>query len=373
MKVGNSFVIAKEELKNEKLLFLIFECIIILLFSVSTAIMEAAMFLPEHISEVVHENMLDVFIPSGNYLYPHDISSVLDDGKIAFCIENCEPMFSVQPAKEQCFGGVLFRDYLNDRDSDLVQENHADSVFFERSAVLISDEMAAQNGLQIGSFLEMLYRNGNEQQAIPAEIVGIFPANPARKDYYLSEGAYHAFVDVAQTTYCIYEISPKNLGDIFRMKSCLEQNGYVIYSKETLSTIRMLYITLYSVNFILLIALAGSVYNFMNIYLQRRQKYYAVQSAIGMSEKDILKILFGISECVVIIMLIISAPLSVAILRTIAGYGNGIFANSKSMNGFPTVPILVDFLLVQCCLAVIMLKFRKRLKDHHIIELLHEN
>lgn len=192
-------------------------------------------------------------------------------------------------------------------------------------------------------------------------------------DYYVSEGALRAYLDEFPNNTCFYVINPKKLRDIFDMKTSLEKSGYILYSKETLNTIRMLYITLYSVNIILLIALAGSVYSFINIYLQRRKKFYAVQSAIGMSDSNILKIIFSISELVILAMLACSSVLSVILLRVITGYADGIFEGAKQMAGLPFIPLLADFLIVQLCLAVIMLKFRKTLKTNNTIILLHEN
>lgn len=375
MRIKNSFIIAKEEIRNEKFLFLIFSIITILLFSVSVAIMDAAVYLPEHISKVVHDNRLDSFYVS-NYTYPEDIKKVLDEEHIDFNIDMCNTPFPVASVSGDIYGGILFQDYLNDNDKKLIVDSLAEgtsvSAFFENSCMIISDEMAEKNDLHTGSSIDMIYRNKNEERFIKAEICGIFKSDTTRMDYYASDGALNAYLEEFPDYTCTYEISPKKLRDIFDMKSCLEKDGYPVYSKETVNTIRMLYITLYSVNFILLTALAGSVYNFMNIYLQRRKMFYAVQSAIGMSDNNILKILFSISELVVLVMLAFSSVLSVIILRIISGYARGVFEDEGSFAGIPFIPVLADVIIVQLCLAVIMLKFRKRIKNNDIIKLLHE-
>ena len=375
MKTGSSFNVAGEEIGNEKYLFLIFGIIVTLLFSVSVAVMDAAVYLPEHISGVVHENMLDRFFVTG-YTYPDDIKAVLEEKNIGFRVESCDAPFPVETVSGNVYGGVMFRDYLNDNDRSFIKEQFNDDAakrdFFENSCVMISDEMAEKNGLSTGESIDMIYRSRNIKKAVRAEISCIYRSEPSREECYISEGALRAFFEEFPDYSCNYEISPESLREIFGMRSCLEKNGYVIYSKETLRTVRMLYITLYSVNMILLIALAGSVYSFMDIYLQRRKKFYAVQSAIGMSGKDILKILLSISEIIVLIMLVVSAVLSSVILRMINGYADGIFSGPDRVTGIPFLPISADFIIVQFCLAVIMLRFRKRLRNNNIIELLHE-
>lgn len=375
MKIRNSFLIAKEEIRNKKLLFLVFSVITILLFSVSVAIMEAAVYLPEHISKVVHDNMLDCFFVN-NYKYPDEIKDILDEKNIDFNIESCNTPFYIETADDNIYGGVLFQDYNNENANTLIMNSLADGLtvnsFFKSSSVIISDEMAKKNDFQIGESIDMIYHNKDEKQSVKAEIFGIYEAEPSRQDYYISDEALNAYFEKFPDNVCCYVISPKKLRNIFSMKNCLEQNGYVLYSKETINTIRMLYITLYSINIILLLALAGSVYNFMNIYLQGRKMFYAVQSAIGMSDNNILKILFCISELIIAVMLIVSLVLSSVIMRMITGYAGDIFANFSNTSRVPFIPGFANFLIVQFCLIIIILKFRKRLKNNSINKLLHE-
>lgn len=375
MKIGNSFLIAKGEIRNEKLLFLIFSIITILLFSVSVAIMDAAVYLPEHISKVVHENMLDCFFVN-NYKYPEELEDILDKKHISFNIESCSTPFTVETPSGFISGEVLFQNHQNEYDLSFINDSLTEGVsadsFYKNSCVLISDRLSEQNKLHIGGSLDMVSVSKDEKRSVKAEICGVYEAGASERDFYISDGALRAYLNEFPDNTCAYVISPKNLRNIFSMKTVLEDNGYIVYSEETLNTIRMLYITLYSVNIILILALAGSVYNFINIYLQRRKKFYAVQSAIGMSDNNIMKILFSISELIVLVMLACSTVLSLIILRIIIGYADGIFAGTNTAADIPFIPISLDFLIVQLCLAVIMLKFRKRLKSNNIIKLLHE-
>lgn len=169
MRIGNSFLIAKEEIRNEKFLFLIFTLITILLFSVSVAIMDAAVYLPEHISKVVHENMLDCFYIN-NYAYPEEIEEILDEKHIGFRIESCNTPFSVKTGSDYVDGGVLFQEYQNENDRDFLTASLAEGItvnsFFEDSCVLISDKLSKQNGLNIGDGFDMMHYDKDEERSV---------------------------------------------------------------------------------------------------------------------------------------------------------------------------------------------------------------
>jgi ABC-type antimicrobial peptide transport system permease subunit len=84
-----------------------------------------------------------------------------------------------------------------------------------------------------------------------------------------------------------------------------KNNLHVHYSRDVIFAVQMVYYTFFILNSILLIALTGIIYNLINIYFNRRKRFYAINMAIGMTPLDILCVMFFFCQIFILLSFIL--------------------------------------------------------------------
>ena len=360
MKLRNSIQIALSEIRNEKFLFVLFSLVFTILFSLSVSVMDAAVFLPERVAKTVRENNLDTVEVISNG-YPQELENYFLGHNIAIHIKECEFTTALAVKSRYFDGKALFKGYASKKEDDQVISNLSDLTeeeFYHSSMILISDKVAESENLQHGDTVDLVSAKG--QNPIQMTVAGIFPADSSLADYYVSGYVHTICQKNGSGGFIIIRFIPENLRDIFSIRTLLDNDRYN-YSmvNEMLDTIRVLYITMYFVNLVLIISLSGIIWNFMQIYLDRRLKFYSLYLALGMTHRDILRILFCITQLLTAGVGICSSLVSACVLNWLGSQANRLFCFSKGVFAFPLIPMLADLLLIELCLLAIMLKFRK--------------
>ena len=116
---------------------------------------------------------------------------------------------------------------------------------------------------------------------------------------------------------------------------------------------------LYGVTIILFITLVVIAGNLLEIYYQKRKVFYGINSAIGMTSRDILMVFFCISEIIIIFSLVFSFFISNFISINISEFINNLFEleNLDFKTSFKS--IFISFLTVNTMLLIVFLKIKK--------------
>lgn len=132
----------------------------------------------------------------------------------------------------------------------------------------------------------------------------------------------------------------------------------------------MMYAAFYISTIILLVALSGILLHLLNLYYNRRATYFALCLAVGMTHGDVLKILFCISEIIIIATTVFSSALSYFALYKIEAYINKLFLLQNEQTKFPFISLILNIILLQLCILFVIKKVSKTIKGNNINELL---
>lgn len=380
MKLKSCFGIATGEIKSNKSIFLFYLAIFICLISIGTSMLDVSFFLPERISASIREMDLDwVMVKIRNIKQLELITSSYDVECIDIYVDEFqnETLGISSTSGETYAGGVILcesqmEDTLKFKIKDnLLAGEMSDSsktTIQEEYGVYISQRMAEKQKYGVGQSLRLVGRNGELIELL--EIKGIYKDSDELKDYYIDQAAYEKYKEIYQNCALIITMRNTTFEDIFSFTSWMEENQMESdYSKDMIGAIQMFYIVFAVFNVILLIALSGILFHLLDMYMLRRMVFYAIGSAIGMTPKDIIHILYILSELLVNIAVIISGFGSVVLLNSINEAAEELFALPKDMY-IPIAALVINWVLLQVCIFVVIERFHKNLQRREIISVL---
>ncbi len=376
------------EIRTQIKLFVFYIIIFISLFSMATALLNVAMYLPDGVGKLASKESLDtVGVDSVEKI--DELEQILEKYDIVLydAIDNEVDKERLGLSNEEDsligIGAVVDTTWKNEL-KEYIKYNLISGEFSPEklnanncSAVWFDEKVAEDFKLEIGDEITIYDKDGIASDK-KLYVQGLYKNEVSEKynycinDCYLSTNAYKDFHLVDKREDCYFVFAPQKFRDIFDIITLLENNHYnVLYSETFVNAIRMMYIMLYVFNFILFIALSGILLHLMDMYYQKRNFYWAVNSAIGMSYKDIMRILFCIYEVILIIASGASAFVSYFILNGINNMSQDLFGMNLSTNQFSVYPFIFNFILLQICLFFVLYKLRKKLLNTQIVQLLH--
>lgn len=162
-----------------------------------------------------------------------------------------------------------------------------------------------------------------------------------------------------------YTITGNRLQDLYPSVKYLLKNGFgVLYSEELLKSLQTVSIMLISVTFILVLALIGVFSHLLQTYIERRQNFYAINQALGMTNKDVRFVLFLITETLFLLTFLPAVGLSFFGANGMVSYANKLFG-TRSVTVFSPQAVPITFLLAQ--LVVLFVLIRSTTKKMHFI------
>lgn len=376
------------EVRTHIKLFVFYILIFTLLFSMATALLNVAMYLPDGVGELASKETLDFVCVDSidniaqleQQLEEYEVNLIdIKDNEIT--IERLG--LSNEEHDILDFGAVLDTKWSNELKEYLKYNFNSGEFLPEKlnvngSAAIWFDESVAETfKLNIGDEITIYDKDGIASDK-KLYIQGLYKNEVSEKynyyinDCYFSINAYNYFHDVDKREDCNICISPEKFRDVFSIIALLEDISSEVYYENTfINAIRMMYITLYAFNIVLFIALSGILLHLMDMYYEKRDFYWAINSAIGMSYKDIMRILLCIYELILIIVSVASIFVSYLILNGINNMSQDLFEMNLITNQISVYPYIFNFILLQLCLLFVLYKFRKKLLNTEIVQLLH--
>lgn len=388
MKIRNYFKFAGQEIRVSLSLFIFYMIIFILLLSASVTFLDSALFLPDKIASTMQKMKTDniiIFIEETSKLQElaKSIPMKLYECKVGGYEFDPERLglSSNEASKESnssiaFSGGVLLKDYqINNQvalfiSGNIISGEFAPNVPNSKGALptWISGTMADAFGINCQDELQLIVSGKN---SVPLYVQGLYSSNTAFSDYYIPEEAYSLFnVNNADSKLQI-TVSPLRFRDIYSLLNRLQKSDIpCLYSEQTVRSTQMMYVAFYISTIILLVALSGILLYLLNLYYNRRATYFALCLAVGMTHGDVLKILFCISEIIIIATTVFSSALSYFALYKIEAYINKLFLLQNEQTKFPFISLILNIILLQLCILFVIKKVSKTIKGNNINELL---
>lgn len=367
--------IALYEIIKNKFLFFFYSVIFILLFSISLNFFEMAFNIPSEFENKIKGTVMEeINIDNVN---KKDINIVRElPANVKTCNSNFifdESSLGLENIKSKnidnvdyfsgCF--VIWKDennylvnQMNDRllkGSGFTQNN-----IFEinKYSIWISEKFAKKFDLKLNQILNFYLED--EKKVGEVEIIGVFKESKFDYDYYMSETLFYRINELNPKITLTITVSPYNFKDFFKIINILEKNYFPYnYSSDVIDSIKLLVFMLYGVTIILFITLVVIAGNLLEIYYQKRKVFYGINSAIGMTSRDILMVFFCISEIIIIFSLVFSFFISNFISINISEFINNLFEleNLDFKTSFKS--IFISFLTVNTMLLIVFLKIKK--------------
>lgn len=388
MKLKHCLKITLWEIRTQIKLFVFYIVIFISLFSMATALLNVAMYLPDGVGELASKESLDT-LSVDSIENISELEELLNNYKIILYDTNDREI------TQECLGlsseeegiisfGTLVNTSWEDKLSKYIADNLSSGEFSPEKlnnnncyAVWFDEKIAESYKLKIGDEITIYDKDGVATNN-KLYVQGVYKNEVSEKynykigDSYFSQNAYNAFHTVDKREDNTFSFATEKFRDIFSVIKVLKDNNYkVLYSDTFVNAIRMMYIMLYAFNFILFIALSGILLHLMDMYYRKRETCWAVNSAIGMSHKDIMRTLFFIYEIILLIVSVVSIIVSYLILNGINNMSCDLFGINLSTHQFSVYPFIFNFILLQVCLFFVLYKFCKKLLNRQIVQLLH--
>lgn len=380
MRLNNCFKIVVSEIKSSKGIFSFYLAIFICLISIGTSMLDVSFYLPKRISASIRQMDLDWMMVNIRNIKQLDmITSAYDIECIDVYVDEFHNETLGLPSinAELYSGGVVLNTpQMKDTLKIRINENLlcgermelSKSSLQEESWVYISQRIAEEQKCRIGQSFQMVGRAGEVIEEL--EIKGIYKASEELNDYYMNQTAYEKYKEMYQN--CAFTITMRNatFEDIFSFTAWVEANRIECdYSKDMIGAIQMFYILFIAFNFILLVALSGVLFHLLDMYMLHRVVFYAVGSAIGMTSKDIMHIIYILSELLISVAMLLSGVGSVILLKSINEVAEELFSLPNEMY-IPVIALLINWGLLQVCVFIVIERFRKNLERKEIISVL---
>ncbi len=367
MKIRSCFEIALFELRHSFKIFLFYSVICISLMSVSASLLKAAMTIPDKISGIAHSLNADSIIV---YDYSIDtIENILDNVNIISCssgmVGDATELFGEENAdnillRDLRRGIIIDSDKFTNESREYIANNLLSGEFSpekDNNPVWINDIMAKRLNLKCGDILK-----GSANLENPVELVvqGIFRKSDEVEYYYVKEKTNEliigSFPDIKNEFWMRCDL----FSDLNKIQKILKKNN-MEYSCEDMMyrSLNMMYASFYSSCIILIVALSGIMTYLLEQYYSKRKSFFKMNSLLGMTEKNIIWVLFLLIEAVLVFSVICSGFLSSGIINRIDAYICELFSYDFELRGFPFIQMILIFSLVQISMAAIFRRLRK--------------
>ena len=379
MMIRNCMTIVANEAKSNKGMFSFYLIIFICLISIGTSILDVSFYLPERISTSVREMELDWLMVNVRHQKQLDKMTSLYDLECmdVYVNEFGNNTLGLTQAEESYSGGVLINN--SDMQSILITtlenqllhgeiNNLANCFNQEEYNLYICETIAKKEDLDINKTVKLLGREG--EPIVLLKIKGIYKDSEDLNDYYISQIAYEKYKEIYQN--CSLELILRNIKseEIFSFVDWMEEENIDCdYNEDMIGAIQMFYIFFSVFNFILLLALSGILYHLLEIYMLKRTTFYAMGLAMGMTEIDIMRILYVLAELLISIAMVGSMIGSVLVLASVNKVANELFSFSEQMY-IPVLALVMNWCILQVCMIVVMKCFWKKINGKEIIQML---
>lgn len=379
MMIRNCMTIVANEAKSNKGMFSFYLIIFICLISIGTSILDVSFYLPERISTSVREMELDWLMVNVRHQKQLDKMTSLYDLECmdVYVNEFGNNTLGLTQTEESYSGGVLINN--SDMQSILIAtlenqllhgeiNNLANSFNQEEYNLYICETIAKKEDLDINKTVKLLGREG--EPIVLLKIKGIYKDSEDLNDYYISQIAYEKYKEIYQN--CSLELILRNIKseEIFSFVDWLEEENIDCdYNEDMIGAIQMFYIFFSVFNFILLLALSGILYHLLEIYMLKRTTFYAMGLAMGMTEIDIMRILYVLAELLISIAMVGSTIGSVLVLASVNKVANELFSFSEQMY-IPVLALVMNWCILQICMIMVMKCFWKKINGKEIIQML---
>lgn len=379
MMIRNCMTIVVNEAKSNKGMFSFYLIIFICLISIGTSILDVSFYLPERISTSVREMELDWLMVNVRHQKQLDKMTSLYDLECmdVYVNEFGNNTLGLTQTEESYSGGVLINN--SDMQSVLITtlenqllhgeiNNLANSFNQEEYNLYICETIAKKEDLDINKTVKLLGREG--EPIVLLKIKGIYKDSEDLNDYYISQIAYEKYKEIYKN--CCLELVLRNIKfeETFSFVDWMEEENIDCdYNEDMIGAIQMFYIFFSVFNFILLLALSGILYHLLEIYMLKRTTFYAMGLAMGMTEIDIMRILYVLAELLISIAMVGSAIGSVLVLASVNKVANELFSFSEQMH-IPVLALVMNWCILQICMIVVMKCFWKKINGKEIIQML---
>ncbi|MBE5866463.1 MAG: hypothetical protein E7292_09690 [Lachnospiraceae bacterium] len=374
MKLKNCCYIVANELKNSKATFSFYLIIFVCLLSIGTSMLDVSFYLPERIAASVREMNLDwVTVTIRNTKQLDLITDAYDMECLDVWVDEfgADALGLTPEAGGFYFGGVLLETVSMENS---LQKKMAESltegelITSPEHGVYISQRLVEEQGLALGQKLSLWGREGELMDSLI--IKGIYLDSEDLNDYYIEQGAYEKYKERYQN--CALQIVVRNavFEDVFSFVSWADSKQIVCsYSEDMIGAVQMFYIIFAAFNLILLMALSGILFHLLDMYMMQRMTFYAVGSAIGMTVKDIIRILFVLSEVLINVAVLGAGIGAMFLLKSVNDTAAELFV-LPSERYVPVAALGMNWALLQICIVIVIVRFHKNLKKREIVSIL---
>lgn len=379
MMIKNYMTIVINELKSNKGMFSFYLIIFICLISIGTSILDVSFYLPERISTSVREMELDWVMVNVRHQKQLDRMTFLYDLECmdVYVNEFGNDTLGLTQIEETYSGGVL----INNADMQNIlitiienqllcgEINDLANPFNQKEyGLYICETIAKKEELDVNKTVRLMGREG--ETIVLLKIMGIYKDSEDLNDYYISQEAYEKYKEIYQN--CSLELILRNSKseEIFSFVNWMEEENIdCYYNEDMIGAIQMFYIFFGVFNFILLLALSGILYHLLEIYMLKRTSFYAISLAMGMTEIDIMRILYVLVELLISIAMVASMIGSVLVLASVNKVANELFSFSREIY-IPILALVINWCILQICMIVVVKCFWKKIKGKEIIQML---
>lgn len=376
----NCLSIVIEELKICKKIFVLYLFIFICLISIGTSMLDLSFYLPERISTSISNMNLDwIVLDIRNTKQLNLITSKYDIDFLDMEINEFQnSTLGLPQSNETLYSGGILLDICTENDTLI--KNIKENLLYQEEPptsqasndknynIFISEKVAEENELKINQKIDFKGRNGNALGAL--HIVGIYTDSEDLRDYYLNQSAYELYKQNYQN--CTIQITLKNriFKNIFSFISFVQKNKLKCdYNKDMIGAIQMFYIFFLLLNFIILLALTGNLFHLIEIYILRRSSFYAINLALGMTQRDILYIIYLLSQIMINTGMFFSCFFSSFLLKSIRKFASELFLFSTDVY-VPVLALIANWFLLQLCISIVIIRFKSKVNRNEIIDIL---
>ncbi|MBP1565213.1 MAG: ABC transporter permease [Oscillospiraceae bacterium] len=376
MKMKSCITIAFREFIHSIKTFALYFIILVCLESISITMLKAATDTPDKIADIADELGYNYLNIECNKI--SDIENIFEreDMVIDYVCSDMAPSFisdffddsdsyetDILNLKE-CV--VSLSDKFENQSVDYLHENMISGNFIpdtDKNHVWISDELSQQLGISTGDILRY---DDAKIFDMTFEVAGIYTADKNICDLFMSENTYknarstREYSDDEQFDICV------KCSDFSKIKvfcDRLSEKGLEFdYYDEMQSAVNMMYASFYAAVVILSVALTGIVIYLSELYYNKRRSFFSVNYIIGMSQKDIIRIIFTLLSMLLVFSLLVAGCVCMLIMGYFDNYLFDLFKVDFELSGFPIKQFLIYFVVICICLLIVLVRIRKLIK-----------
>lgn len=373
MKMRSCITIAFREFVHSIRTFALYFIILVCLESVSITMLKAATDTPDKIADIADELGYNYIVIECNKI--SDIENIFESEDMV--IKNvCSDMtsslisdiFDYEKYPETDIlnlreGVICSDDKFQNNSVTYLNENMILGSFIQdtnKNQLWISDELSQQLEISAGDILASENVKLNDMMF---EVAGIYTADKNIYDLYMTENTYEKVRNTRE-----YNDDEKfelriECNDFRKMKifkSRLSENGFIFeYYEEMYSAVNMMYASFYAAVVILSVALTGIVMYLSELYYNKRRNFFFINYIIGMSQKDIIRIISVLLGILLVFSLMVSGCICMLIMMYFDNYLFELFKIDFELRGFPVVQFLICFAVICLCFLIVLVHIRK--------------